>query len=466
MTTSKPAGLAPYFKKGPLAVLLLGLSSGFPLALVLGTLTYWLSKAGIQKSTVGLFALAGTPYILKFLWSPFLDRTSLPFASTLGQRRMWLWSVQIVLVGALVGLGFSDPAEDVIRTAIWVLIVAFLSASQDILIDAYRIEILDEDELPYGSAMINFGARTGMLIGGAGTVWLSTQIGWAMAYSVMGLMVLPGAIAALWIGEPTAAREARAHADTAYSDAPGISAYLSRTVLAPFRSFLQIDGAILILMFVAIYKVGDAMANTMVSPLIVELGFSDDDYIFANKVVGFWALIAGTALGAPLLDKLGMARALFFSGVFMMATNVMFAVLATSGASVPMLALTIGLENFSSGVGLAVFVTYISGLCNLAFTGTHYALLSSVASLGRTFVAASGGVIAEAIGWVPFFLVTTAAALPGLGLLWLLWQRGYTGERARVQARSDKPINKAAVVAFMAGLITLLLAVNLWRYIR
>lgn len=466
MSSQTLSGLRPYFKRGPLAVLLLGLSSGFPLALVLGTLTYWLSKVGIQKSTVGLFALAGTPYILKFLWSPFLDRAALPFASKVGQRRMWLWCVQLLLVGALIGLGFSDPATDVVRTAIWVLVVAFLSASQDILIDAYRIEILEEDELAYGSAMINFGARTGMLIGGAGTVWLSTQMGWAMSYSVMGLMVLPGALAALWIGEPKAAAQARAAADTAYSDAQGIGSYLNRTLIAPFRAFLQIEGALLILVFVAIYKVGDAMANTMVSPLIVELGFTDDDYIFANKVVGFWALIAGTALGAPLLDKLGMARALFFTGLFMMVTNLMFAMLATSGASVPMLAFTIGLENFSSGVGLAVFVTYISGLCNLAFTGTHYALLSSVASLGRTFVAASGGVIAEAIGWVPFFVVTTFAAVPGLGLLWLLWRRGYTGESARVAVRADKAVNKKAVIAFMGALITLLLIVNLWRYIR
>lgn len=466
MITQALTGLQPYLKRGPLAVLLLGLSSGFPLALVLSTLTYWLSKVGIQKSTVGLFALAGTPYILKFLWSPFLDRVRLPLSQTLGQRRMWLWTVQVLLVGSLMGLGFSDPASDVIRTALWVLLVAFLSASQDILIDAYRIEILDEDELAYGSAMINFGARTGMLIGGAGTVWLSTQVGWALAYSIMGLMVLPGAFAALWIGEPTAAAQAREAAQLSYGDTPGIGAYLNRTVVAPFRAFLQIDGAILILLFVAIYKVGDAMANTMVSPLVVELGFSDNDYIFANKVVGFWALIAGTALGAPLLAKLGMARALFFTGLFMMVTNVMFAVLSQSGASVFMLALTIGLENFSSGVGLAVFVTYISGLCNLAFTGTHYALLSSVASLGRTLVAASGGAIAEAIGWAPFFLLTTAAALPGLGLLWLLWQRGYTGENARVQTDQSKAVNKTAVIGFMGVLIVLLLIVNLWRYIR
>ncbi|MEM7569435.1 MAG: MFS transporter, partial [Pseudomonadota bacterium] len=264
--------LRPYLRPAPLAVFFLGVSSGFPLALVLATLTYWLSKEGIDKSTVGLFALATLPYAIKFLWSPFIDAGRLPVISTLGHRRSWLWLIQLALVGALFGLGFSEPSVHIERTAIWVLVVAFLSASQDIVIDAYRIEILSDEELAYGSATINFGYRTGLLLSGAGTILLSTKVGWPAAYTLTGLLVLPAAITAMLMGEPDRPR-------------PEPSG-LQRAVLEPFKAFLRIEGAILILVFVAIYKVGDALANTMISPLVVELGFSDEDVVFANKVVG------------------------------------------------------------------------------------------------------------------------------------------------------------------------------------
>lgn len=428
--TSFLTPIQPYLKRGPLAVFALGLSSGFPLTLLLATLGYWLSKVGIEKSTVGLFALATTPYTFKFLWSPFLDRVKLPLSGLLGQRRVWLWLVQAALAASVVGLGFSDPVNDVFGTARWALVVAFLSASQDILIDAYRIEILDGEDLAYGSAMINFGYRVGNLIAGAGTIYLSINHGWAAAYALTALMVLPGALAALIIGEPQLAQAARADLETKtrYKD------WLSTTLIEPFRNFFQRDGAVMILAFIALYKIGDAMANNMLSPLVVELGFSDLDVIFANKGVGFWALIAGTACGAPVLKWLGMARALFVAGLFMMLTNLVFAALAMTGDSLTMLTLAIGLENFSSGVGLTIFITYISGLCNLAFTGTQYALLSSFAALARTYLVSPAGYVAEWIGWPLFFVFTTIIAIPGLALLWLLWKRGYTGEQARDDA--------------------------------
>ncbi len=448
--------LTAYGRPAPLAVFFLGISSGFPLALVLATLTYWLSKLGIQKSTVGLFALATVPYAIKFLWSPFLDQIRLPLSRQLGHRRLWLWLIHSLLVGALICLGFSDPAQNIFSTALWVLVVAFLSASQDIVIDAYRIEILSDEELAYGSATINFGYRLGLLASGAGTILLSTHVGWPLAYALTGLLVLPGALAALFYGESR-----KDFADAAPTD----ESYFERTIAAPFKAFLAIDGALLILAFIVLYKVGDALANTMISPLMVELGFSDDDVVFANKLVGFWALIAGTALGPPLLNKLGMAKALLATGIFMMLTNVLFALLATQGNDIRFLALAIGLENFSSGVGLAVFTTYISGLCNIAFTGTHYALLSSVAVIGRTFVASTGGFLAESLGWVLFFLATTVAALPGLLLLRVLWRRGYTGEAVRSQKQGEASLSRGAVAAFAVGLLALLLVGSLWRYL-
>ncbi|MEO0412193.1 MAG: MFS transporter [Pseudomonadota bacterium] len=453
--------LLPYLRPAPLAVFFLGLSSGFPLALVLATLTYWLSKEGVDKSTVGLFALATLPYAIKFLWSPFIDRMALPVLTSFGQRRSWLWLLQALLVGALAGLALSDPANHIESTALWVLLVAFLSASQDIVIDAYRIEILSDDELAYGSATINFGYRTGLLVSGAGTILLSTYVGWPAAYMLTALMVLPAAITVMIIGEP------QSPAQPAVVDEQA-GGYFERTVLAPFKAFLRIEGAVLILVFVAIYKIGDALANTMVSPLVVELGFTDQDVVFANKVVGFWALIAGTALGPPLLNALGMAKALFVTGVFMMVTNIAFALLATMGNNVPMLAAVVGIENFASGAGLAVFTTYISGICNLSFSGTHYALLSSLAVIGRTFVAATGGIIATSVGWVWFFVITTVAALPGMALLYMLWQRGYTGDSVRARPQAGKgrvPVSKNQVM-LLSALIAAVLAATAWRYLR
>jgi PAT family beta-lactamase induction signal transducer AmpG len=425
------ATVAPYFHARPVAAFMLGISSGFPLTLLLATMTFWLSREGIDKSTIGFAIGLTTPYTLKFLWAPLVDKLPIPLLTRLlGQRRAWLFLVQALLFAALWQLGASDPARSLGLFAVWAIIVSFLSATQDIVIDAYRIEILSDEELPHGTAMNQFGYRTGNLLAGAGTIWLYSAddglgLGWALAYGLTGFLVLPAAIAALLVGP---GRFVPRHAETM---ANGFGSWLKDTVLNPFREFFGRRGALLILLFVLIYKLGDAMGQIMLNPMIVELGFSDAEYIAANKLVGFWALIIGSALGAPFIAWLGMGRALLVSGVLMMITNLGFATLAAVGYAPYGLALTVGLENLTSGIGLTVFVTYLSGLSNLAYTATQFALLSSFAAVGRTWLAAPSGIAAEQLGWVGFYVLTTIVALPGLLLLWVMWRRGFVVETVR-----------------------------------
>ncbi|MGE3746506.1 MAG: MFS transporter [Sphingomonadaceae bacterium] len=432
------ASISVYFRPMPLVAFLLGISSGFPLTLLLATMTYWLSKVGIEKSTIGFAIGLTTPYTLKFLWAPLVDRIEIPILTRLfGQRRAWLFTIQTLLFGALWGLGNSQPELGLGTFAFWAICVAFLSATQDIVIDAYRIEILPDAELPHGTAMNQFGYRTGNLWAGIGTIWLYSptdglNLGWGLAYGITGLAVLPAAIGALFAG-PGLHRAA--------SRAAGMRAgqWLRETVIDPFAEFLQRKGAVLILLFVLIYKLGDAMGQGMLNPMIVDLGFTDAEYIAVNKLIGFWALIVGTAIGAPFIARLGMGRALVVSGVLMMVSNLGFAAVALAGHSPTMLGIAVGIENFTSGIGLTVFVTYLSGLSNLAYTATQFALLSSVAAVGRTWLAAPSGILAEELGWFGFYVLTMIVALPGLVVLWILWRRGFVVEKARQPGAQADP---------------------------
>ena len=429
---------APYRRKMPFVAFLLGISSGFPLTLLLGTMTFWLSKVGIEKSTIGFAIGLTTPYTLKFLWAPLVDKLPIPVLSrVLGQRRAWLYVVQALLVVALWQLGTSNPTNDNIATfAMWAIIVAFLSATQDIVIDAYRIEILSDEEMAHGTAMNQFGYRTGNLLAGAGTIYLAStegyDVGWAMAYGLTSFLVLPAALGALWAGagrfDPSSARAA----------GQSFLNWLAETVINPFREFLGRKGAVLILLFVLIYKVGDAMGQGMLNPMIVELGFSDTEFITINKFVGFAALIIGSALGGPFIAWLGMGRALVISGLLMMFSNFLFALLAVVGHSPLMLAIAVGTENLTSGIGLTVFVTYLSGLSSLAYTATQFALLSSFAAVGRTWLATPSGYLAESLGWVGFWTFTVAVAAPGMALLWLLWRNGFVVESVRQTSAGEE----------------------------
>lgn len=456
----------PYIRKAPLVAFLLGISSGFPLTLLVATMTFWLAKVKIDTATIGFAVALGIPYTIKFLWAPLVDKLHLPFLTkAFGQRRGWLFLIQALLFMSVWQLGASNPQPGSMGLfAVWALITAFLSATQDIVIDAYRIEILDEEEFAHGTASNQFGYRTGNLIAGAGTIYFASSeglgLGWATAYGLTAFCIVPAILGALWMGEGQFIDR--------FANASGMTArqFMTEAVINPFREFLSRHGAFLILAFVLLYKVGDAMGQAMLSPMIVDLGFADLDYISANKLWGFAALIIGSALGAPFILWLGMGRALLISGLMMMLSNIMFMILAATGNNYWMLVAAIGTENLTSGIGLTVFTTYLSGLSSIAYTATQFALLSSFAGVGRTFMAGPAGIVAAKVGWFWFWGFTVAAAVPGMFLLWVLWSKGYVVQGIRQTAGVDEtalrqPIGAGRLFGFalvVIGLVGVLLS--------
>jgi len=422
---------ASYLRPRPLGAFLLGISSGFPLTLLIWTMSYWLSKVGVDKKTIGFAFALGTPYTLKFLWAPLIDGISIPvLGRLLGQRRAWLWTVQALLVVSVVQLGASDPVHHIGRFALWGAITAFLSATQDIIIDAYRIETLADDELAQGTATNQVGYRTGDLLAGAGTIYLASTegagLGWAAAYALTASLVLPGAIASLWLGpgEHTAVSKSRDGLAT-------FSHFLRHNVVAPFADFLKRPGAWLILLFVMTYKLGDAMGQNMLAPMIVHQGFSDTEYIAINKLVRFWCLVIGSLIAGGLIARFGMSRLLLGAGIIMIIANLLFAAVAHAGHSVPMLTFAVAIENLFGAISLTVFATYLSGLSNTAFTATQYALLSSVAAFARTYATTPSGVVADRLGFTNFYIFCACLGIPGLVFLTFMRRAGFVVETVR-----------------------------------
>lgn len=412
-----------------IAVFCLGVSSGFPLTLILSTLGYWLSDEGLSKATIGYLALVTIPYAFKFLWSPLIDSMSLPFLTQkFGRRRGWLFLIQAGLTVSILVLGASSPDQNATLTGLLALLVGFMSASQDIVIDAYRIEILTDEEQPAGSVMTQFGSRIGYLVAGAGGLLLADQFSWHMAYWVLSLLVLFGIFAALYCGEPELP-------PTSAEKPSGWLSILYQSVVMPFQEFMGRRGWLLILLFIAVVKLGDSMTSVMTPPLIVELGFSKAEIAFANKAVSFVALFVGTFIGGMLMQMMGTYRGLLIAAVLMMVSNLSFSLLAYVGYNIPLLVFTIGFENLATGMGGGVLVAYMSGLCNVSYTGTQYALLSSLASLARGALSATSGEWAEYLGWEAFFIMTAAAAIPGIILLMILQRYGGIGDSLKVSGR-------------------------------
>jgi PAT family beta-lactamase induction signal transducer AmpG len=357
---------------------------------------------------------------MKFLWSPLIDRLPIPILTArLGRRRGWALAIQPALALAILALGLTDPRSDPAATALAAVAVAFLSASQDIVIDAYRIELLRPEEQGAGAAATQWGYRFGMLVASAGALYAASFGGWSFAYALMAGLMLVGMAAVWFTPEPGGIR--------LLEPLPGgsalarVAAWLKRAVVAPFADMLGRRGAIAILCFVILYKFGDALAGTMSNPLYVTLGFTKVEVANIGKAYGFVAGLAGLAAGGVVVLRLGIFRALLVCGVLQMLSNLMYVLQAWVGHDLPTLALTIGIENLTGGMGSAAFVAYLSGLCNLAFTATQYALLTSLAAIGRTTLSASGGALADAVGWSPFFALATVACLPGLVLLaWIM----------------------------------------------
>ena len=395
-----------------LAILVMGFASGLPLALTGATLAVWMRQDGLSLTAIGLFALVGLAYNVKFLWAPLLDQVRLPWlGSRMGRRRSWTLFVQAALFAAILVLAGSDPAGAPLATAIAAVTVAFLSASQDVVIDAFRVELLDEREQGAGAAATQVGYRLGMVASGAGALYLAEFFGWAVAYSGMALLLLP-AMAVVWATPEPSVSPGRAGAQ-----AP--AQWLRAAFLDPLVDLARRAHWVPILVFILLFKLGDALAGVMTSAFYVDMGFSRIEIANVSKVFGVAATIAGVLAGGAIVYRLGVMRALLVTGVLQMLSNLMFAAQALVGHSVPMPMVTIGVENLTGGMGSAAFVAYLSSLCSLAYTATQYALLSSLAAVARTTLSAAGGALAQGLGWIPFFAASTVAAIPGL--LLLLW---------------------------------------------
>jgi PAT family beta-lactamase induction signal transducer AmpG len=400
-----------------LAIALMGFASGLPLLLTTSTLGYWLSRVGTDKTTIGLFALVGLPYALKFLWAPLLDRATIPaLGPALGRRRSWALLAQLALIGAIVGLGASDPLDAPRWTAAWALAVAFLSATQDVAIDAYRIEVLDADEQGAGAAVTQAGYRGGMLAAGAGAVALADFVPWPVVFAALAAAVGLGMLGVLIGPEPE-------RPPGPAPPAPG-EGELRRAVLEPFRELARHPRWGLLLGFAVLYKYGDAVAGVMANPFYVDLGFSGVEVASVTKVWSIVAFLPGVFVGGWLVARLGLLRSLFVGGVLQASTNLLFAWLAVRGHDLRFLALAVGSDAFTGGLASAAFVAFLSSLSRGGSTATQYALLTSLMAAGRTVLSSAAGWLADQLGWPGFWVATTLLAAPGLLLLIRLARAG------------------------------------------
>lgn len=426
--------VAVYFQPRVLIVLFLGFSAGLPLALSGSTLLFWSAEVGVNLKTIGLFALVGTPYTIKFLWAPLVDALDVPIlARLLGRRRAWLLLTQILLMVAILFLGANDPASAPGIVALGALMVAAASATQDIVIDAFRIESLNENEQAAGMASYVAAYRIGMLASSAGALYVvsgfeafgfSKSGAWSAGYAVMAVLVVVGMLTTLMATEPEKSQKAEA----AHAHEKPLQR-LKRTISGAFIDFFEHDGifvALVVLVFVVLFKFTDALAGVMTGPFAVDLGFSRTDYANIVKGVGLIALLAGGFAGGYIARALPLTASLWIGGILQSVANLAFSWLAVVGHDLMWLTIAITVENFTSAIGTVMFVAYLSALCrNPLHTATQYALLTALAAVGRTYLSAGAGYVASATGWAWFFVICALAGIPSLLLLAWLQARGH-----------------------------------------
>ncbi len=415
------------------AILLLGFSSGLPLALTAGTLQAWLTVEGLSLKAIGFATLVGQAYVFKFLWSPGMDRFHAPaLGRWLGRRRGWIVAAQLALAAALLGMaavGVPGPAQaaswpalvhaaehlgvaaDAARALPLLLLavaVAFFSASQDIVIDAYRTDLLPPEERSAGAAVMVLGYRLAMIVSGGLALWLAADVtGWRGLYALMALLMLALVAATLWAPRP------------ALSVRAPLS--LREAVVEPLREFFSRRGAWALLAAIVFYKLGDAFAGALSTTFLIRgVGFGPAEVGLVNKTMGLAATLIGALLGGALQARLGLWRALLLFGVLQGASNLAYWLLAVSPPSLPLMAAAVGIENLTGGMGTAAFVALLSALCDVRFSATQFALLSALSAVGRVYVGPATGYLVEALGWPAFYLFTVAAAVPGVGLIWAL----------------------------------------------
>ena len=387
-------------------VMLLGFSSGLPLALAGGTLQAWMAVAGVDLRTIGVFALAGLPYTLKFIWSPLMDRFIPPW---LGRRRGWILIAQICLVAGIAAMAFGSPRQYPLVMGALALLVAFASASQDIVVDAYRTDVLHEKERGAGAAVSVMGYRIAMIVSSAAALILADRIGWRDTYLLMSIIMIACMAATAMGPEPEG------------KIAPPKS--IREAAWGPLKDFFSRRSAFTLMLVIVLYKLGDAYAGTLTTAFLIRgLGFTLTDVGTINKSLGLVSMIIGALFGGTLMVRLGLYKALMLFGILQAASILLFMVLALAGKSYLMMITAVAFENLCGGMGTAAFVSLLMALCSQRYSATQYALLSSLAALGRIFIAPSSGYVVELVGWPQFFLLATISAIPGLLLLW--WVRG------------------------------------------
>ncbi len=396
-----------YTRRRVAPLLVLGFASGLPLALTGGTLQAWATVEKVSLQEIGFLTLVGTAYTLKFLWAPMIDRYAPPL---LGRRRGWMLLTQVLLALGMMVMGTMSPGESLLPIAMLAVMLAFLSATQDIAFDAYRTDVLHKEERGAGAALSVLGYRLAMLVSGGLALILADQwLGWGQTYMLMGGLMLLASLATWWAPEP----DVPARPPETLVDA----------ITYPFKEFFSRQGAITVLLLIVLYKLGDAFAGALSTTFLIRgAGFSPTEVGTVNKVLGLAATIVGALAGGTLMARLGLFRSLMLFGVLQGVSNLGFWLIAVGPHSVWLMALGVGLENLCGGMGTAAFVALLMGLCNQQFSATQFALLSALSAVGRTYLAGPlTPPLVESLGWPVFFILTVAIAVPGLLLLW--WRR-------------------------------------------
>ena len=401
-----------YRDRRQLIILLMGFSSGMPFLLSGAVLSYWMSQVGVNLTTIGIFALVGTPYAFKFAWAPLVDQMPLPLLDRwLGRRRSWMLATQIGLLLATLLLGWSDPVGSPWFTAFAAVAIAFLSATQDIAIDAYRIEILHDDEQGAGSATTQLGYRIALWIVSAMSQLLPSLMPWSTVLSLIALLAIVGIGTTFWADEPVSRRPLIHSAGE----------WLNQSVVRPFAEFFAYRGWFVILLFALLYKYGDALGGSITLPFFDQMGFSGPEIFGVSKSFGVAATIFGGLVGGIVVARYGLFKALFVAGILQAVTNLLYSWQAEAGHDIIVLTIAITADNFTGALGGVAFIAYLSSLCTAGMAGTQYALLTSLMAFGRTVLSAGGGWLATETGWTVFWILTTLLAIPGLLLLLWLW---------------------------------------------
>jgi PAT family beta-lactamase induction signal transducer AmpG len=411
-----PESVRPYTEAAPIAAFFLGVSSGAPYAMIAATLTTRLAQDGIVKSSITAFSLAFLVYNLKWLWAWVVDGIRLPLIGRLGQRVSWLVFAGLLSMAAIVNLGLASPTDDLVATAVAAILVAVAGATYDIVIDAYRIESLEPRQLGVGSGMSQYGWRIGSVLAASLALVVAARSNWQVAYVACAAFALPAMAVGLIFGEPTRHRAPVVR--------PGL-ATVARTVIDPLIEFFRRRGALLVLLFVLLHKIGDTLSQLTVRLLLNDQQYSNDEIALYDVGFGFWCYLIGIFIGGILYARLGMKRSVLLSLWLMALSNLSFAGLAVVGKSNAALGAAMAFETLASGYGGVVVVAYFSALCDLRYTATHFALITAAASIvGRIVTGTMAGALIESMGYFYFYVLTTVVAFPGIALFWYMMRRG------------------------------------------